>query len=260
MRNLILLPVFILIAAQSSLFAQAAAAQDAVYLLDARAHQGIIIEQKPGEHIKLLRLPEGDTLQFEMEQIDYIAKIMQKTPVQAQAEAEQAPRPAFNQRQNFLMIHGWTGGGDYAFQGLGISLNHRLAERTEVGLGAHYLGQTSTNSLHDRQTIPLTADFRYAFSRSRNGRFSTHLAISAGYNFTLNRNYFDPGENSELSVSDGLYFSPGVAFRANILPNVGLMIDLGYQLSTGRVSLAETGQELRRKNWNNLAIRGSLFF
>jgi hypothetical protein len=260
MRKLMLLPVFTLLCGALSALSGQTAPQDAVYLLDAQAYQGLIIEQKPGEHIKLLRQPEGDTLQFEMEQIDRIAKILPAGAPEATAAAPAAPEQRFNQRLFYPMIHGWMGGGDYAFQGLGISVNHRITGRAEAGLGVHYLGQTSDNSPHQRQTIPLTADLRYAFSESRSGRFAASLALSTGYNFTLNREYFDPRENVQVSVSDGWYFSPGLSFRANILPNAGLMLDLGYQLSTSRLDLADGGDQLGRRNWNNFALRAGLFF
>jgi hypothetical protein len=245
MRKLIQFPVFLLLCGALSAAYGQTDAPVAIDLPDANANPGAIIEQKHGPGF-----PERSSQQLEMGQSERGAETLPAA----------APQQGFNQRAFYPMLHGWIGGGDYAFQGLGISVNHRITGRAEAGLGVHYLGQTSDNSLHQRQTIPLTADLRYAFSESRSGRFAASLALSTGYNFTLNREYFDPRENVQVSVSDGWYFSPGLSFRANILPNAGLMLDLGYQLSTSRLDRADSGDQLGRRNWNNFALRAGLFF
>lgn len=86
MRYLIAFCMLISTLTQSRLTAQTS--QDAVYLTNQKFYQGIVIEQKPGEYIRLLRLPERDTLQFEMDDIDRIVKLMDPARLTSPGETD----------------------------------------------------------------------------------------------------------------------------------------------------------------------------
>jgi hypothetical protein len=237
---------------------------DKVILLNGDTHTGWVVEQKPGEYIKLLLFPGQDTLQFDMEEIDRIVKIL---PVQ-QSTQMTAPESdgvfkaskTFNSRKAYVMIHGVAGGGDYAFGGFGLSFGANLNNRTQVGISAHYLGQTSTNTTPERQTFPVAVDARYAFAQSKSGRFSSVAAISTGLNFAAKKVYFDEDSFELVNVGNGFYLNPSLGFKANIMENTGLMIDIGYQMHTASLVNRINREYLGARVWNTLMIRGSLFF
>lgn len=261
MRNIILSLIFLV-----SCFANTQAqttAQETVFLTNQSSYSGIVVEQKPGEYIRLLRVPELDTLQFHMDSIERVVRITAPAPVAAEdALPPTEPHKRFNQNPHIVMLHGYVGGGDYSLGGFGVTFSHNLHNRWWVGLGAHYIGQTgSYNATYpDRQIVPITADLRWNFSQSGSGRFVSMLALNAGYYFGLNNRYRDENLGIEVHARNGLFFNPSVAFRANVLPNAGLMLDLGYQLTTS--SLFDTGNDtlIKRKQWHNFALRGTVFF
>lgn len=235
---------------------------DRVILQDGSRHDGLIIEQKPGEHIRLLRQAEGDTLTLAMETIDRIVRISPEAPAVPDGLPPTAPpaRPDFGTNRYMVLLRGSTGGGDYAFHGLGMAVGLRMGHGLEIGLGAQYFGQYSDNTIPQRQLIPLTLDLRYRLNNSPNGRFSSLLSLETGIAFSLNNDYYDWGRNRQVSVTDGFYLHPALAFQAYLVPNVGLLLDVGYQFNSGRVVPAEGGGPLTTKRFSNAIVRGSIFF
>ncbi|MBX2928781.1 MAG: hypothetical protein KF852_13180 [Saprospiraceae bacterium] len=264
MRYFIAFCMLISILTQSRLTAQTA--QDAVYLTNQQFYQGIIIEQKPGEHIRLLRLPERDTLQFEMDDIDRIVKLLDSSAPLAGAATESTsalsalPERKFNRNKYVAMLHASIGGGKYALLGLGISVARSFEDRMQAGIGVQFIGQTSNNTFPNQQIIPVTADFRFKISESRGGRLATMAGLSAGYNISVDNKQFDSGFNADIRVTNGVFLNPSLAFRVNILRNMGLMMDFGYQFSSGNIYFIETGELYDRRTWHNFAARGTLFF
>ncbi len=241
---------------------QAQAAQDLVYLSNKQAHRGIVIEQKPGEYIRLLRLPESDTLQFSMEEIDRIVKILPSTNAVDAKNTDVSPEPEkrYNQNKYMAMLHFYAGGGKYALSGLGMGIGRSFNDRWHAGLGLSYIAQTSSNTFPNQQIVPLTADFKFKISESPSGRLATLFALSTGYCFSLDNRQFDSGLNTNIRITDGVFFNPSIAFRLNILRNAGIMFDLGYQFSSGNIYNVETGALMDKRTWHNFAARGSLFF
>jgi hypothetical protein len=264
MRNLLFLSILFCALTQNPLAAQIA--QDAVYLNNQMSYQGIVIEQKPGEYIRLLRLPERDTLQFEMDDIDRIVKLMAPAQLTAVGEPDNTsalpakPERKFNQNPYVAMLHSSIGGGKYALLGLGISVARSFEDRMQAGLGIQFIGQTSDNTFPNQRILPVTADFRFKVSESPGGRLATMVALSAGCNFSIDNKQFDSGFNADIRISNGVFLNPSLAFRVNILRNMGLMMDFGYQFSSGNIYFIETGELYDRRTWHNFAARGTLFF
>ncbi len=256
MRYLIVLCFFFLGLTKNQMNAQAA--QDIVLLNNGQHHQGIVIEQKPGEYIRLLRLPERDTLQFGLDAIDRIIKIV--PPDTSNPVSATAPERRFNQNKYIAFLHTYMGGGKYALGGVGMSVSRSFGDRWHAGLGLHYIGQTSTNTFPNQQIVPVTADFRFKISESKSGRLATLFGVSTGYNFSIDNKQFDSGLASEIRITDGIFFNPSLAFRVNFARNAGLMLDLGYQLTSGNIYHVETGNLLYKRTWHNFAARGSIFF
>lgn len=260
MRYLIALCIFFCCLPKNQLSAQAA--QDIVYLTSGLSHQGIVIEQKPGEYIRLLRLPERDTLQFSMDAIDRIVKIVAPTnsslPENVAKPAE--PVSQFNQNRYVAMLNFYIGGGKYSLGGIGMSVGRSFNDRWQAGIGIQYIQQTNSNIFPNQQIIPITADFKFKISESPKGRFATLLALSAGYNVSVDDEQFDSGLSNNIRITDGVFFNPSIAFRVNVLRNAGLMFDLGYQFSSGNIYNVESGELIDKRTWHNFAARGSLFF
>jgi len=260
MRYLIALCIVFCCLPKNQLSAQAA--QDIVYLTSGLSHQGIVIEQKPGEYIRLLRLPERDTLQFSMEAIDRIVKIVapENSLLPENTARPTAPEKRFNTNQYVAMLNGYIGGGKYALVGIGMSVGRSFGDRWQAGLGVQFIHQTSSNTFPNQQIIPITADFKFKISESPKGRFATLLALSAGYNISVDDEQFDSGLSNNIRITDGVFFNPSIAFRVNILRNAGLMFDVGYQFSSGNIYNVESGDLIDKRTWHNFAARGSLFF
>lgn len=293
-------------------------AEDRVIMLENTIYEGIIIEQKPGEHIKILRLPEKDTLTLSMESIDRIEKIITERSMNSRNDqskgmakmqnlsAIKEPPPPFapetptappappvlgtpevpappplpeqpsslpssieqdktftdkyNTRDTYIMLHGLIGGGDYAYQGFGLSAGKNVGDTWQLGMSIHYMGQTSDNGIPQRQTFPLAADIRRTIAQSKSGRTSALLSVSAGYNFTINGNYFSEKYMTQAEIGNGLYFNPSLAFRFNTTKNTGLMVDVGYQLTTGGLTDTQSNDRLESLSWSSFLVRGSFFF
>lgn len=237
-------------------------AQDVVILNSQRSYSGIVIEQKPGDYIRLLRLPEHDTLSFPMDSIDRIVKIVPTDKPADNQPAPLKPQTEYNRKRQTVMIHGYMGGGNYSFGGFGITLAQRIGKRWQVGVGGHYIGQKGSypGTLPDQQIVPVTVDCRWRFSQSATGKTAILLALNTGYNFMLNKEYIDGGQHVNGRITNGLFFNPSFAFRVNLWENAGLMLDLGYQLTSSRLYDLGTDLRIGKRQWHNFAARGTLFF
>ena len=260
MRYLIALCIIFCGLPKNQLSAQAA--QDIVYLTSGLSHQGIVIEQKPGEYIRLLRLPERDTLQFSMDAIDRIVKIVApaNSTLPENTTRPTAPEKRFNTNRYVAMLNCYIGGGKYSLVGIGMGVGRSFGDRWQAGLGVQFIHQTSSNTFPNQQISPITADFKFKISESPKGRFATFLALSAGYNISVDDEQFDSGLSNNIRITDGVFFNPSIAFRVNVLRNAGLMFDLGYQFSSGNIYNVESGDLIDKRTWHNFAARGSLFF
>lgn len=261
------LPVFGRLAAQN-----APAPTDAVHLVSGKMYSGIVIEQKPGESIRLWHLPEGDTLLLPMDEIERIVKILPQAntvstsgPVAAKSSGAgmsmTESKADYNTKRYYVMVHGMTGGGNYSFAGFGVSLSYLLSNhKTSLGLGAHYIGDNSTGNftLETVQMFPIMAEFRHEFKTSANGRFGTALYCNAGYVVNITGNAND--QNGEIEYKNGWALNPGIGLRMNILRNLGLMLDLGWMHHVNRLNWLPPAVQSEQKSWNNFILRGTLFF
>lgn len=240
-------------------------AVDKIFLTNRSAYEGIVIEQKPGEYIRLLRIPEKDTLQIEYENIERMTKLVSEESGRSNQISDkggiQTPGKVFNSRRAYGMVHGVTGGGDYAYAGFGLSFGVNVNPNFQAGMGVHYFGQLSDPlNTPSRQTFPLALDLRHTILRSKSGRFSTMLGVSGGVNFTINGDYFDEILFANMRMGNGYYFNPSIALRMNILENLGIMLDVGYHYNNSRLLRIESGEKIGTVDWHNILIRGTLFF
>jgi hypothetical protein len=236
--------------------------QDQVLMEDGRKLDGLIIEQKPGNYIRLWRLTEGDTITLEMDAIDRILRVPSSSTTAFPDSSDRTgkPKKSFGTNRQYGLLRFGAGAGEYGFLGGGIGAGMRVNQDLEIGIGAQYFGQNGGNSFPSRKILPLTMDLRYRLSHSRSGRFSSVLSLETGLAFSMNKDYYDEGRGRQVSIKNGLYVHPAIAFRTYFTPNFGLILDLGFQYNEGRLVANDSGEFLVIKRFSNIIVRGSLFF
>lgn len=237
-------------------------ATDAVYLVSGQTHQGIIVEQKPGVSIRLWRIAESDTLTFEMEAIDRIVKIVPtgtSVPSLLANIMPLSPPPSkVNTRPWATAIQLSTGGGDHSFSGLGVAVQRRLPNlRSWTGLGMTYIGDINN---YGPSAIGLAAHGSHEFSTGWKERLGALVFADLGYSFNLGTDYFDGSSQMEARYGDGMHLQTGIRFRANVLPNVGIWVDLSYLRHTSMLRSVAGDDKIRRTAWDMFSLRGSVFF
>jgi hypothetical protein len=238
-------------------------------LHDQTSHDGVILEQVPGERLVFYRLAQKDTLTINIENISRMIRLV---PGIAENSAEVKENPIksrsfkpFNTAPAYVMLHYATGGGsggDYIFHGFGLSVGANTYWGLQVGFSAQYFsGESNVGQWQpSRQTVPLGLDARYIIKSAGNGRFTTLLAVSGGYNFTLNGQYYDEAYQTNFKIGNGVFFHPGIAFRVNLWQNTGLMFDIGYLFNSASLTHVASGEKTRQLAWHNILLRGSFFF
>lgn len=264
LRNPFFLLAFLLSTTLGAAFAQTqSAAMDVVYLKSGQSYQGIIIEQKPGESIRLLRSAESDTLLFTMDSIDRITKAIPAANASAVAtttpptEMPAQPRQ-FNTNSLSVALQVSTGGGDYSVLGFGAIVQKYFPdERAWSGVGLHYLGDQNNYGVN---TMPIVLHNSYEIVSGAKGRLGTLGFLDLGCAINLSDNYFDELAQTTVKYGNGWYFNTGLRFRVNVLKNSGIWLDLGYLFQNSKLRDAETNKKLRTKSWNVFQIKGAVFF
>lgn len=233
-------------------------AADAVHLKSGEVYRGIIVEQRPGESIRLWRLVEADTLTFDMESIDRITKVVTQALPDARKDIPLENTQIFNNRRWMTAIFMSAGGGDNSAGGLGVMVLHHIPKlRSWLGFGAHYLGDTNG---YGTSAIPIFLHGNHEFAQLWKKRCSSGVFWDAGYSVNLGGKYFDTGTLQELRYGNGFHSYGGFRFRINILKNAGITADLGYLRHSSQLRNAATDAKVRNKTWHLFLFRGSVFF
>lgn len=233
---------------------------DEVHLRSGARHQGIVIEQKPGESIRLLRLPQQDTLAFAMEDIERITRILpaEGSPV-AQPPAVSAPAGRmFNDNPWVVSLHASTGGGTYSVTGFGAAVQKRLSdERALLGIGLQFLADQNNYGVN---TLPLTLNGAYELTRSKRGRLGSMAFLDLGYSVNFGGNYFDETTLAFVDYGNGLHLNTGIRFRINVLRNTGIWLDAGYLFHNSQLRNADTREKWGVKSWSVFLAKAAVFF
>lgn len=230
---------------------------DKVFLLDSTSYTGKVVEQKPGDYIRLAILNTTDTFTFRMVEIDKLIKVPGGTEdLESSIKVEQG----FNNNQYFVNLGGSRGGGDVAYSGLGIGIGYRLNSRLSLGIHAEYLGESGVgiSAPYQWQKIPVMAEVRYELQRHYEGRGAIYLHSAIGYSATLDDEFQDPDTGVMFDVTDGVAFKVGLGYRVNIFRNTGLLIDLNYLYI--RDETREGNRLIKTNKWSNFNISAKLFF
>ncbi len=259
MYNIFLTPIIFLISVYT-LMAQAYDL-DVVYINDSISHRGTVIEQKPGEYIRLLETASSDTLTFSMDEIDRLVRIPanSRLPEDGRAQLTESSIP---KHRISPVIYGATGGGDIPFGGGGIGFDYKIKKRIKLGLGVFYFGETSRNRVATPiqwQRIPITVQFKYDLQQHFNNRGAFYMRTGLGYSVTLNPDYTDSDTAEPRTVTNGVYFNPAIGYRLNIYKNMGITLDVGYLLITD-TRIDERKEPLQNKSWDQAAVTATVYF
>jgi hypothetical protein len=174
------------------------------------------------------------------------------------------PSPVlYNTKRNFVFLNASTGGGDYPFFGMGLTLSRQFFNRrTMAGFSFQYIGNTHDGSdiggIDPIQIFPLTLDIRQMFTESKDGRFATFIIANAGYVVSITGD----GEDSDgpFEFGNGWAVNPGFAFRFNAFENVGLMADITWLHHDSPREWKSPVIKKDRKHWDVILLRGNVFF
>ncbi|MFZ1705535.1 MAG: hypothetical protein WAT79_14395 [Saprospiraceae bacterium] len=235
---------------------------DQVTTYDNTLYKGTIVEQKLGEHIKILILGSNDTVMLKMDEIDRIVKILKvENDRKVVIKKNTAKQPQFNTRRFSPEIALSIGGGDVAQMGLGFALFYRSHPKMQLGLSTTYFGELSSGNgrLYQWQKIPVLAEIQYDIQPYFKTRAALFVKLGIGYSFTLNGRYFDESVWSNVNITNGLAINPGIGCRFNVTHNTGIKLDISYQMILDRAQ-DDQKETLSQNVWNNILLRGSIFF
>ncbi|HUR30491.1 MAG TPA: hypothetical protein VMZ69_03610 [Saprospiraceae bacterium] len=168
----------------------------------------------------------------------------------------------YNTKQNFLILSGGTGGGDYPFASFGLTLSRQFFNgETLAGIGVHYIGNTADTEnwpyVDPVHVFPIMLDIRQKFMESRDGRFATYITADAGYVISITPNGED--DLGEFQYKNGWAINPGIGFRFNVFENVGIMLDATWMHHRHSQEWLNIDKK-EMKSWNTGWVRGSVFF
>lgn len=165
----------------------------------------------------------------------------------------------YNTRNLYMHVSYGIGGGDWATRGAGIGLLAKATPRLYTGISAYYYGDAGGRA-NIQQMIPVSAMVQYEMVRTKSGNGAIVLGTSVGYNFVLNREYFNERFSKDGRINNGLYLNPSIGYRLNFTKNTGIVLDLGYQLVQGKGVEIESKDLLQNHVQHNILLKGSIFF
>ncbi len=230
---------------------------DIVELNNGTSHQGTIIEQHPGKHLKLLQQPSNDTLTFNYKDIAVLRTVPQTetNATSEETQLDEMPLNRFNQNTYSMYFSYSINGGSWYHHGAGAGLLRKFTPKIQAGIGAYV---HAGPGVYYYNSTAFTGEFRYALQSSLEGRLSLLFSCSLGYQV-----YFDSERVEEgvpTYISNGVYFSPSIGYRLNFTKNIGMTIGLGYNYMGGKKRRQSNDEILQNKHISNLSLKASIFF
>ena len=158
-----------------------------------------------------------------------------------------------------MRVSGAIGGGDWSTRGAGIGLFAKVHRDLHTGISAYYYGDAGGRA-NIQQMIPVSAEIQYELSTTEKGNGAIVVGTSVGYNFVLNRSYYNERYSKDGRIQNGLYLNPSFGYRLNFTKNTGIIFDLGYQLVQGKGFDIHTKEFLQNHLQHNVLLKGSIFF
>lgn len=250
---------------------------DVLVLKTGERLRGIIIEQKPGEYVRLLQIPSNDTIKIELTAIETLIKIIDEGDQENQKnnneETEQSNNSdielnpdqiGFNKRAYYVNLGAFVGGGDWSNCSMGLSVVRTFSPKLQAGLGVSAIATLASKNNDKLDAIlPITAEFRYTLQEMWKGRTALMLNLSTGYHAVLQGYYTVPvvGESDKLALMrNGLYFQPSLGMRVNFTKNFGLLFEVSYQYIGSKSHYDITGDFIKKHQYSSILFGTKFFF
>lgn len=179
--------------------------------------------------------------------------------VSAQQTETVSFQPNYNTRNLYMRVSYGIGGGDWATRGMGIGLFAKVRPGLYGGFSGYYFGDAGGRAAI-QQIIPVSGEIQYELETTEKGNGAILVGTSVGYNFVLNREYYNNRYSTPGLIQNGLYFNPSIGYRLNFTRNTGVIFDLGYQLVQGKGIDMDSEAFLQNHVQHNILLKGSLFF
>lgn len=270
--NRFLVVIAVIFASANFAFSQTEG-EDLVQLKNGTSVRGIIIEQRPGEFIRVLQIPSQDTVKIMLMEIETLLKIVPN--VNESEIIHNLPYPqdtvnkplvdntvkdGFNQHLFQVRINMARLFLDYAGEGYGFSLHRKIGSTTYAGVGFSYFKGRINLPYQDRKSLAFFGEFSHDIGLSTKGRLGFRGGLGLGYNIDFSESYFDLDANVNAKLSNGLFAHPHVGLRMNLTKNTGLLFDIGYQYIHANLQSLTTKEKIEGRNWSSTVFRISLFF
>lgn len=247
--------------------------EDLVRLKNGTTVRGIIIEQHPGEFIRVLQIPSNDTIKIMLVDIETLLKLVPKTEekevintptvennLDSISTIDSTKINPFNQhlfqvRFNISKIF-----KDYAGEGYGLTLARKIGSETYAGLGFNYFKGRINLPYQARNSVAIFGDINQDIRLTSKGRLGFRAGLGFGYNIDFSDTYFDIDAGKQVSISNGIYLHPNVGLRLNLSKNTGLLFDIGYQYIHANILNPATNLKIEGRNWSSVVFRVSVFF
>lgn len=245
----------------STVFAQNADLQDVVHLKNGSIVRGTIIEQVPGESLKI-ETRDGNVFVYKMDEIDKMTREKSAASFGMRPKFEAKPKGyagfietgygfgvgkdpmlgSFVNRYELDIINGYQI-NPYCFVGLGVGFNLFLG----------HLAEDFDEDISDKDVIslPIFAHTRFNFI---DRDVSPFIALNIGYNISTKKKE-QIGSNAEYALQGGLIFEPslGVAIRTSNKNSV--TVGIGYSLMEMRAKLRHGKNVMDDEKFSTQAIR-----
>lgn len=238
--------------------------EDIITLKDGTVFKGVVIEQKPGKHIKLIQVPSLDTVLIELKNIDLLSKnknFNTESPEDTVYESSlDIPKlKMFNVNDFHMGLNYMMGGGDFSEIGFGIRLMRNISSSTQAGLSMNYISNVGQNSRF-QNSIPFSLRLSHELREHVTGRTSLLANMNFGYNHMLSNSFTHSNTNEPAYYSSGVFLKPSLGYRLNFAQEAGIEFSAGYQLITSKAYSKETDNLLVKQSWSNVVFTGTLFF
>jgi hypothetical protein len=247
MRKSLLLMVFILLNAASTLQAQSIRDQDLVTLKNGYQVLGYIMEQRPGKSIKLFRPLENDTVEIALPDVSKLNKIWVQPFSELNVTSRDTIIPGrYNNKKNVFSVGyviQWRDIERRERRCLSLSWHRSRSNRHLIGLQAQLFGRQNTmpryagfdenNSRHEfiQYQFYFSNQFRLG-KKVQNRRVSTLLSINAGYAVERSVSFYNQektvGSVHYERAKSGFLLHTGFQIRINPDNQSGFILEPGY--------------------------------
>ena len=275
MRKLALISLLIFLA--SSTYCQAS--KDRVILKNGKKIEGNIIEQRPGESIRIVaqnNIP--DTLLFTMDEIEVIQKI-ENPPAQSTnsdspdvklTKNSNSKTPTDRNVQHYSRSTRFSINARFASEGssifpdaiynsflVGVAIHRTFGSGFEIGPRLDFGPVDEYPTLIENLVIEPKLDMRYRIGAASNW-LEYSLVGNIGATIFKEKSGFTT-DGQEFLLDTGLNYSIGIGLKFNIIGNTGITLDLGYASTRRKFNKLDNGVGIN-DNGGGLFIQTSLYF